>query len=111
MKIQPHQSPDQGLFRFWRLRKLYPGHSIPPAGLDTQQPHSRRIRHPQAATNTRDSLPVFRPIDAMASVRVTVSGGMGREPKKTPLARFLVLAQSCGYPIRPCCSSTQGNPS
>jgi hypothetical protein len=33
---------------------------------------------------------------------------MGREPKKTPPARFPLLAQLCGYPIRPCCLSKQG---
>ncbi len=50
-------SPVQGLFCFWALHSQDAGHTIAGAGLDTQPPHSRRIRHPHAAPNKGDSLP------------------------------------------------------
>lgn len=50
-------SPVQGLFCFWALHGYGVGHTIARAGLDTQRPHSRRIRHPHAAPNKGDSIP------------------------------------------------------
>jgi len=50
-------SPVQGLFCFWALHSHDARHTIARAGLSTQPPHSRRIKHPQVAPNKGDSLP------------------------------------------------------
>jgi len=57
MKFIHLHSPVEGLFCFRVLHSQNAGHTIARAGLDTQPPHSRRIRHPQVAPNKGDSLP------------------------------------------------------
>lgn len=51
-------------------------------GLDTHQ-RGWRIRHPKAVTSQRDNLNLF-PHHWQPASDLSIFGGMGREPKKTP---------------------------
>ena len=73
----------------FRLRPEKTGHTIARAGLDTQQPHSRRIRHPQAATDKRDLLSP-NPYSLMRLFQCVVqcSGAWVGSQRKSPRCAF-----------------------
>jgi hypothetical protein len=58
------------------------------------------IKQPQAVLKLGNT-PLFLKHAGASSVRLSVFGGTGREPKKTPPLRLPSLALLCGYPIHP----------
>ena len=92
------------IFQHFLLQTLKTDAIIQGAGLDTQQ--DWRTRHPQVVTykdNCETHLPyicVLRGYIQLHYALYAVFGGMDREPKETPPMRPVLVAQSCGYPIR-----------